>query len=568
MKQQFTCASPEFFVLLQSGNRRAVRVCFHAVVMKHLLPLFAFLVLPACLSAQLRVGNGITLGLNGNIVLTVVDMDIDNQGSLAAAPGSSLRVQGAFDQYFDAGGDPLQAVVLDKSGGLLVLQNNLTVLVQLNFGANGNRLLLGDHDLVLGAAATVSGHGPDAFVVTNGAGEMAKQNLDAAPFTFPVGHDANSYTPLTLTENGAPDEIGVRCLAGPLANGASGAPIPENMAGVAWEVSEATAGGSNLDVTAQWAAPDELPGFVRADCGIARYNTGVDWDLPPAVLDAASGANPYTRTRTGLSPGVLAVADDDFMNRILLSPKIMLAGPYSAANNNMNDLLRSLPDFPLTAPTPYGSGKFTHAGRQPAGGYAIDPAVLTVTGNDAIVDWVFLWLKDPANPATNLQTQIALLQKDGDIVALDGASPVRMPGNADQPYLLGIGHRNHLSVRSAGSLAFSETVATFYDFTSSQAQAYGTNPMRQVDSAPLTFALIAGNANGNTNVRYNGASNDRTALLARVGLTTPNAIIAGYYLEDLNLNGEVKYNGSANDRLIILSTVGIGTPNATVTEQF
>ena len=537
-----------------------------------------FLLLPLLLtahllSAQLYIANGTTLGLSNNVVITVSGMDVNNQGTIAATPGSTVRVTGTSSQMLRTNGSPLQNLIVDQI--MVDLQDNCTVLGNLQFAAGGGKVNLGNNDMVFGPSASITGHGPAAYIVTAGAGEVAKQGLNATPFTFPVGNDTSTYNPLILAENGAADEIGVRCLAGPLTNGATGTPIATDMVNTAWEVTEASAGGSNLSGTAQWAGSDELPGFSRASSGIARYNTGIDWDLRPANVGGATGGDPYLRMSSSLAPGILTVADDAFMNQVLIAPKMLLVGPYVAAANLMYDSLRTLPGFPLSAPATYGTGKYTHAGFQPVAGYTIAPSVLAVTGANAIVDWVFLWLKDPANPATNLQTRIALLQRDGDIVDLDGVSPVKMPGNATQNYILGVGHRNHLSVRSPDGpgLNFNETSATVYDFTTDQSKAFGANPMRQVDTAPVAYGLVAGNANGslgagNINVKYNGSTNDRNAVLSIVGIATPNAIVPGYFNEDVNLDAKVKYNGSVNDRNVILGTVGISTPNAIITEQF
>jgi len=68
-------------------------------------------------------------------------------------------------------------------------------------------------------------------------------------------------------------------------------------------------------------------------------------------------------------------------------------------------------------------------------------------------------------------------------------------------------------------------------------------------------------------LKYNGSNNDRTTILAVVGLATPNAIVPGYNLNDYNLDGVVKYNGSANDRNVLLGNVGIATPSAVVHDQ-
>lgn len=80
-------------------------------------------------------------------------------------------------------------------------------------------------------------------------------------------------------------------------------------------------------------------------------------------------------------------------------------------------------------------------------------------------------------------------------------------------------------------------------------------------------ALWMGNASPGNALSYTGANNDRDPILVRVGSTTPNAAVTGYFLEDTNLDGLVKYAGAGNDRDPILVNVGSTTPNATRTAQ-
>ena len=74
--------------------------------------------------------------------------------------------------------------------------------------------------------------------------------------------------------------------------------------------------------------------------------------------------------------------------------------------------------------------------------------------------------------------------------------------------------------------------------------------------------MWGGNANGNTNSRYSGASNDRAAILLDLGSNEINTIL-GYYKSDLNMNGNVKYSGAANDRAFLLGSV-LGNSEITV----
>ena len=47
---------------------------------------------------------------------------------------------------------------------------------------------------------------------------------------------------------------------------------------------------------------------------------------------------------------------------------------------------------------------------------------------------------------------------------------------------------------------------------------------------------------------------DQRAILNRVGVDTPNAVVFGRYSEDLNFDGQVKNNGSGSDRVFLLWT--------------
>lgn len=93
----------------------------------------------------------------------------------------------------------------------------------------------------------------------------------------------------------------------------------------------------------------------------------------------------------------------------------------------MNDVLRTLVNpngFPLTEP--YTALGFTSTGG--GGGETINATVLTTTGNDAIVDWVFVQLRSSTDNTSVQYTRCALVQRDGDVVDVDGSSPsVSMP---------------------------------------------------------------------------------------------------------------------------------------------
>ena len=244
-----------------------------------------------------------------------------------------------------------------------------------------------------------------------------------------------------------------------------------------------------------------------------------------------------------------------------VSPRVFLEGPYNNTSGLMSDALRTLPAFPVADPYP-GLG-YTHTG---AGSGSIAPTVLTTTGNDAIVDWVLLELRSTASPSTIVASRSVLLQRDGHVVDLDGASSVGFAVVAGN-YHVAVRHRNHLGAMTALPVALSST-STTVDLTTTATTTYGTLARKSIAGAFPAEVLWTGDVTFNAAVKYTGSGNDRDPILVTVGNTTPNNVVSNVYSgRDVNLNGQVKYTGSNNDRDPILVNVGSTTPNNTRTQQ-
>ena len=241
--------------------------------------------------------------------------------------------------------------------------------------------------------------------------------------------------------------------------------------------------------------------------------------------------------------------------------RAFLEGPYVSGTGLMSDNLRTLSGFPLTEP--FTAMGYVHSGG--GGGESIASSVLTTTGNDAIVDWVVLELRDATTPSTIVASHSALVQRDGDVVGTDGSSPVTFtqpPGN----YQVAIRHRNHLGTMTVAPVTLSGSPVSV-DFTSSALNTYGANARKVIGGAITVQVLWSGDVTFNHQVKYTGASNDRDPILVTVGSTTPNNVVSTYSTRDVNLNGEVKYTGTGNDRDPILVNVGSTTPNNIRQEQ-
>ena len=208
---------------------------------------------------------------------------------------------------------------------------------------------------------------------------------------------------------------------------------------------------------------------------------------------------------------------------LLISPQVILQGAYDTTSLLMTDLLRSSDLLPLTEP--YTDMGLTHVGV--SGGETVDAAVFAITGSNAIVDWVFLELRDKTDSDVVRATRAALLQRDGDVVDVDGISAVAFPQVPSEEYYLTIRHRNHIGVMTTNPIAVSTTEMT-YDFTDDQSKTLGAlNGIADLGNG--FYGMYSGDHSANGQVQ----NTDVTTLVQVLGM-------AGYLLGDLNLNGEIQ----------------------------
>ncbi|WP_374755141.1 hypothetical protein [Arcicella aurantiaca] len=182
--------------------------------------------------------------------------------------------------------------------------------------------------------------------------------------------------------------------------------------------------------------------------------------------------------------------------------------------------------------------------------------VFTGTGNDAIVDWILVELRSATLSTTIVARQAGLLQKDGDIVDIDGVSPltINVPnGN----YFVSIRHRNHLGVMAMNAMPLN-IIPTTIDFTTNTLAVYGTNSQAIIGGKNY---LWAGNANVNSNVIAQGSNSDRSAVTNAVTNNGGNTagvntfILNGYLPTDVNMDGKTIAKGTNADNTIILNII-------------
>jgi hypothetical protein len=297
----------------------------------------------------------------------------------------------------------------------------------------------------------------------------------------------------------------------------------------------------------------------------ASYNgTTGEWTLNHSFVDSLQ--NSFSGAYTAFV----------FVKSIKVSPKVFLQGPYNTGNSLMSDNLRSGGFLPEEEP--YTGLNFQQ--HNSGGGETTWAAVFATTGNDAIVDWVFVELRDKNAPSTVLATRAALVQRDGDVVDVDGTSPVDFHGLAADDYYVAVRHRNHLGCRTASVVNLGNT-ASVVDFTSSLSIAYKPSGHPNEVMASLgggKFGLWGGNANGDNYIRYSDIfippstfiPSDALSIFNHLGGNSSGQLL-GYNKFDINLDKYVRYSDIfippsifiPSDALIIFNILG-GIPSAQI----
>lgn len=443
-----------------------------------------------------------------------------------ATTGSGLAITGAFLQ--------VKLVDLDNDGFLdLITSGNLGGSAEHYFHGNGNGTftetpnLLPEPDARTLHTFAVGDLNHDGFIDVYGGYGSGYVSWSSSRNDELYLNDGNSNHFLSFVLHGGqsnPDGIGARVTI----HGSWGTQVRE------------VRSGESYGIVCSFACQFGLGAATVADSVIVRWPSGTVDKYFGVEADQWITVN-EGETRTAV-----------------LAAKVLLDGPFVQAGGLMADGLRTQGLIP--AHDPYPAMGFVPTASGPV--QRITPGVLAVAGNNAIVDWIWLELRDNTDPSVVTAARAALVQRDGDIVDLDGKSPVGMPAPGGT-YRLVVRHRNHLGVMAASGMALGGTAATI-DLTAPGTATWGTDARRVVGAVRT---LWSAEVSGDAKVKYTGMGNDRDAILVATGGTYPTATATGYLKEDVNLDGVVKFTGAGNDREFILVTLGGAMPNAVVSEQ-
>jgi len=258
-----------------------------------------------------------------------------------------------------------------------------------------------------------------------------------------------------------------------------------------------------------------------------------------------------------VSSTVQAQCDQPFPARLPI--RLLLDGPFDEVAGLMTDSLRVAGLIPTSEP--YSVLGYTF--RSGGGGEVIDPMVLAVEGSDAIVDWVVVEVRDPNDPGKCILSRSALIQRDGDVMDLDGLNDVGLCIPAGF-YHIAVRHRNHLGIMTGRPVEFfsgqfGSVYAELVDLSSPEVPTFREDQARKQVGARM--AIWSGDVNFDGRVKYTGPDNDRDMVLQSIGGSVPTNVEVDVYTQpDVNLDSRVKYTGEGNDRDHILQSVGGSVP--------
>lgn len=527
--------------------------------------------------AQLTISSGAIFNIQSS-AFVIVQGDVLSNADITG--GGTLILKGSTNQNVNMNGFTVPNLEMDNTANS-TLTGNIKISSTVKF-TNG-KILVGNNTATLAAVTSSTGMGTNKFFETDGTGFVRREFTgDLSNLVSPVGVGAD-YLPITLTNTGstyASASIGVQ------AKGVADAnkhPRTETYLLANWPINKTGITGGITNAVGTYIDPTRFVSFgsgVETDLRGFYWN-GVNWSAVGGTQDAALNTVGANITGTG---GELFG-----MNRfVLLDSKVFLQGAYNIGTGFMNDNLRTTVAYvPGNAPTgnliptsdPYRSAPyntaFTHVNNT-----TTETATATAFNDmpvptDNIVDWVFVELRSNITPGNTVtQTRAALLQRDGDIVDIDGVSPIYFKNVDPSNYTVAVRHRNHIGMASNPAV-FNQSLdvvanVTKLNFTNpaSSGNFMGTAGSNYFNDGTVNI-MYAGNVNMNTNLRWNAPSSDKDYLLNTVLGGVSSTILSSIYsVGDVNLNRGVRWNAPNSDKDYILATPLTGTASLVKNQLF
>lgn len=289
---------------------------------------------------------------------------------------------------------------------------------------------------------------------------------------------------------------------------------------------------------------------VTSPYAISRWN-GSTWTdyLPNSITSPITANNAQVPNGTSLWIAIHDQKSDVYR----IYAKLWLEGTYSTATDKMSQKVnfKALLD---TLKRDWTVGYLTS-----------DVTTPLTTALPTVVDFIHVMIRSTAT-GTMVAEAKGLVNTDGYLYALDGTPGVPINATPQDYYLVVMNH-NHLPVMSNRAVMPSEMTGyptAFWDFTNisncyPKPNPYTYNePVKQIDTSPVTYGLWGGNAAGNGGWESNITGTNIPKLVFatdRVGVRNANGIQA-YLRGDVNMDGVGVY---ATDIVLVRQNNGSAT---------
>jgi hypothetical protein len=506
-------------------------------------------------AAQLSINTPVFIGAGAEI--TVVNQDVIATADFIGS--GALRIKNSSNVSLNCNGNQIPNLIIDASAAALInLNSNVIINNNLQF-VNGS-IYNNSSDLILNTSATTFGANATSYIVTNATGKVIKNvNSNVVNFNIPIGTIVN-YAPLAITTNGT------YAAGANVAASAKNAIHPNKPSlitdyfNVYWPLSRSGITG-NVDAAATYVDGTNTIG-TEPNIKAAMY-TSSGWQNDGTTNNVVSNNNGASLTT--------ANADLYGMNTFVqLSAKAFLQGAYNIGSLKMNDNLRT-PTNLIPLSDPYRVAPLNTSFTQ-INNAVTEVASASIFTNQAIadnniVDWVFVELRNGVLGNNKIKTRSALIQKDGDIVDVDGTSPLFFKDIPPGQYTIAIRHRNHLGLATDPitnlqnlNMKLPIGITDFTTFTDAQLFGKADSNYKLQGTKNL---LYAGNANSNTKVSFSGLNNDKDRIFSKLSNQPNNLTVSNVYdASDINMNRFVRFVNLNNDKDFLFGILGSSATNS------
>jgi len=444
----------------------------------------------------------------------------------STASGDSLILSGSGQDTLTGGGSAINYLTINKStnADTVRLGGTTKLNTKLDFLSGGFTT-----DPVLHPSYTILS--PATATYNFAAGKEIAGSVTRTGWTAGTAYIFNQPNMTVATNGGtAPTSLTVTMVPG-----SAGGNPSQNEREVERKFLFSQTGGTGF--TANVSFP-----YVTSELNTNTEANLVPWELNSAEWDAR--LTPVTRnvsshfvTTTGIASADLALewklADPVYTFNVTA----FLRGPWNGTS--MNTSLNSGGVIPLSQP--YNTSPFNYTGTESV------PSI----PNSSIVDWVLVEHRKPASglpadatSATITGRQAAFLLSNGNVVTLDGVTPLSFTITKQGSAFIVVRHRNHLGVMS--NAIPSNTAGTFANNYSVLANSYmapgaSSSPLVLL-SGGVKYGLWPGDANKSGGVNATDISAVKLAIAASA---------TGYVVSDINLSNSI----NATDVSLALLTI-------------